>query len=212
MDLENYFYITLCILYILSLSFILLYSIGAYTLTRFYIRSQKRKSSFSLESEKKKPTSKVLIQLPIYNEKYVVERLIERVCCLDYPRELLQIDVLDDSDDSTSAVISSKVDAYARQGINIQHKKRENRTGYKAGALKHFMDDSDCDFIVVFDADFIPPSNFLSGLLPHFKDNDIGMIQSRWGHLNQEQSPAEIGGPVGNLFWRACCLRGPRLV
>ena len=188
MDLKNYFYLTLCILYILSLVFILLYSIGAFTLTRFYIRAQKRKSAFSNESGKEKPTSKVLIQLPIYNEKYVVERLIERVCRLDYPRELLQIDVLDDSDDSTSAVISSKVDEYARQGINIQHKKRENRTGYKAGALKHFMDDSDCDFIVVFDADFVPPSNFLSYLLPHFKDNDIGMIQSRWGHLNQEQS------------------------
>lgn len=186
MDLEHCTYLILCLLYLVSLCFILLYSIGAFILTRKYLRSQKRKASCIERQEGQLP--KVLIQLPVYNEKYVVERLIERVCNIEYPRELLTIDILDDSNDNTSSIIASKVDEYVGKGINIQHKKRETRTGYKAGALKHFMDDWDCELIVVFDADFVPPRNFLSELIPHFNDKDIGMIQSRWGHLNQEES------------------------
>lgn len=188
MNIEQYIYFGLCFLYILSLSFILIYSIGAFTLTIYFLRAQKKKIKLPIELDFKIKNNLVLIQLPIYNEKYVIERLIDSVCQIEYPLDLLQIDILDDSDDETSELIASKVEEYKKKGFSIEHKKRNSRKGYKAGALEHFIDDSDCEYIVIFDADFVPPKNFLLELLPHFKNKNIGMVQSRWGHLNQNQS------------------------
>ncbi|NDJ52156.1 MAG: glycosyltransferase [Chloroflexi bacterium] len=126
----------------------------------------------------------VTVQLPLYNERYVVERLIEAVAQLDYPREALHIQILDDSTDQTSVIVNRLVEHYQDQGLNISHVQREIRTGYKAGALRAGLALIDSAFIAVFDADFVPPADFLKATIPHFADPRIGMVQARWAHLN----------------------------
>ncbi len=187
--MEDLIHYILSIFYILSLGVIFIYCFGAYVLTKNYLKSKADAKNSTDHLDQNKLYAKVLVQLPVYNEKYVVGRLIESVCKLDYPQELLQIDILDDSDDETTDIIASSIEKYSKKGINIHHKRRLNRTGFKAGALNHFMKDTDCDFIAVFDADFSPPKDFLISLLPHFENKKIGMVQSRWGHINESQSP-----------------------
>ena len=130
----------------------------------------------------------VTIQLPIYNEMYVADRLIDAVCRLDYPRELLEIQVLDDSTDETRSVAEQAVRRNAAQGIDITYLHRTNRTGYKAGALEAGMKVAKGDFIAIFDADFIPTPDFLKRTVPFFVDPAIAMVQTRWGHINQDYS------------------------
>ncbi|BAJ50961.1 glycosyl transferase family 2 [Candidatus Caldarchaeum subterraneum] len=130
----------------------------------------------------------VTVQLPIYNERYVVERLIHSVCSLDYPREKLQIIVADDSDDDTSEICARLVEEYSRKGFNIIHLKRAGRQDFKAGALQNALSKSTGEFIAIFDADFVPPRNFLRKTLPYFSDPSVGLVQVRWGHLNREYS------------------------
>jgi cellulose synthase/poly-beta-1,6-N-acetylglucosamine synthase-like glycosyltransferase len=127
----------------------------------------------------------VTIQLPIYNEKYVATRLIQAVCRIDYPKDKMELQVLDDSDDETSEIIDSAVEAYMRQGYDIKIIRRNSRTGFKAGALQEGMKTAKGEFIAIFDADFIPPSNFLSRVLPYFGNTNIGLVQCRWGHINE---------------------------
>ena len=149
---------------------------------------------FALLAKKKntkpnlKKYPKVTIQLPIYNEKYVVERLIDVVCKLNYPKDKLEIQVLDDSTDETSQLISNKVSYYQTKAIDIKHIQRENRTGFKAGALDYSMKFCKGDFIAIFDADFIPDSEFLQHAVPYFQDEKIGVVQSRWTHINKDFS------------------------
>jgi cellulose synthase/poly-beta-1,6-N-acetylglucosamine synthase-like glycosyltransferase len=131
---------------------------------------------------------RVTIQLPVYNEMYVVERLIDAVCRIEYPRELLEIQVLDDSTDSTTEIIESKISEKRSEGFNILHLKRADRSGYKAGALKEGLKLAEGEFIAIFDADFVPRPDFLKVTLPCFKDKKAGMVQSRWEHLNKEYS------------------------
>jgi cellulose synthase/poly-beta-1,6-N-acetylglucosamine synthase-like glycosyltransferase len=130
----------------------------------------------------------VTVQLPIYNEMYVIERLIEAVCAMDYPRELLEIQVLDDSTDETKEIAKRAVCRYAAQGFNIHHLHRACRSGFKAGALRAGMQVASGEFIAIFDADFIPPRDFLRRTLPYFGDRRVGMVQARWGHLNENYS------------------------
>src|SRR5678816_2990840 len=130
----------------------------------------------------------VTIQLPIYNEMYVADRLIDAVCKLDYPRELLEIQVLDDSTDETRGVAEQAVRRNAAQGIDIKYLHRSDRTGYKAGALEAGMKTAKGEFIAIFDADFIPTSDFLTRTVPFFADPAIAMVQARWGHINQDYS------------------------
>lgn len=130
----------------------------------------------------------VTIQLPIYNEMYVVERVIEAACRMEYPRELLEIQVLDDSTDETSEIAELAVRRHAAQGLNIKYFHRQNREGYKAGALEAGLQVSQGTFIAIFDADFLPPSDFLQRVMPHFQDPQVGMVQARWGHINQDYS------------------------
>ncbi|MDH3853831.1 MAG: glycosyltransferase, partial [Nitrosopumilus sp.] len=133
-------------------------------------------------------TPSVTIQLPIYNEKYVAKRLVDAVCNLDYPKDKLRIMVCDDSDDDTVELLRNVVDDYKKQGFQIEHVRRGTRNGYKAGALKHAMLTTDTDLVAIFDADFIPPVWFLKRAIPHFSKSDIGLVQCRWGHVNENYS------------------------
>jgi cellulose synthase/poly-beta-1,6-N-acetylglucosamine synthase-like glycosyltransferase len=132
---------------------------------------------------------RVTVQLPIYNEMYVADRLIGAVCDLDYPKELLQIQVLDDSTDETKDIAELAVRRHAARGFDIHYLHRVDRSGYKAGALDAGLQHASGQFIAIFDADFIPPVNFLKRTLPYFDtDPKIAMVQARWGHINQDYS------------------------
>src|SRR5688500_9454534 len=130
----------------------------------------------------------ITVQLPIYNEMYVADRLIDSVCELDYPRELLEIQVLDDSTDETRIVAERAVQRHAARGIDISYIHRTDRTGYKAGALEAGMRAAKGEFIAIFDADFTPTADFLRRTVPFFGDQRIAMVQARWGHINQDYS------------------------
>jgi len=134
------------------------------------------------------PTPPVTIQLPLYNEMYVADRLIDAVCAFDYPRAQLEIQVLDDSTDETQSIAELAVRRYAAQGIDIKYYHRSNRVGFKAGALEAGLKTARGDYIAIFDADFIPTPDFLRRLMPHFADPGVGMVQARWGHVNQDYS------------------------
>ena len=131
---------------------------------------------------------KVTIQLPMYNEMYVADRIIDTIAEFEYPRDKFQIQVLDDSTDETKDIIAKKVAEVAARGINIQHIHRVDRTGYKAGALDSAMDQVEGEFIAIFDADFVPDKDFLLRTMPYFNTDKIGVVQTRWGHLNKTYS------------------------
>ena len=130
----------------------------------------------------------VTIQLPLYNELYVVERLIDAVCAIDYPKDKLEIQVLDDSTDETVEVAAKIVEEKKKLGFDISYIHRENRKGYKAGALKEGLAIAKGMYIAIFDADFIPRKKFLKKTLSFFSDNNVGMVQTRWEHLNSNYS------------------------
>src|ERR1700716_4090107 len=134
------------------------------------------------------PLPVVTIQLPLYNEMYVADRLIEAVCGIDYPRDRCEIQVLDDSTDETRSIADLAVRRFAAQGYDIKYYHRTDRVGYKAGALEAGLKVARGEFIAIFDADFIPTPDFLTRLMPHFRDAVIGMVQARWGHINQDYS------------------------
>lgn len=134
----------------------------------------------------------VTVQLPIFNERYVAERLIEACATLDYPRHLLQIQVLDDSNDDTTEIVERSTAYWRARGCNVTVVRRNSRAGYKAGALAHALPFASGDFIAIFDADFRPEPDFLRRTIPHFlgaAGEDIAFVQSRWGHLNRDYSP-----------------------
>ena len=131
---------------------------------------------------------RVTVQLPIYNELYVVRRLIRAVAELDYPRDLLEIQVLDDSTDATVDAAREEIDRLRAEGLDIHHIRREGRRGYKAGALDHGLQRATGEFLLIFDADFVPPPDLLRKIVPHFGDPKIGMVQVRWDHLNADYS------------------------
>ncbi|QDU72330.1 cellulose synthase family protein [Mucisphaera calidilacus] len=130
----------------------------------------------------------VTVQIPLYNEGAVAERIIEAACRLEYPRELLQIQVLDDSNDGSEIVGRAAVERFAAQGINIEHIQRPERVGFKAGALDHGMKSATGEFIAIFDADFVPHPSFLRRTLRYFADPSVGVVQTRWAHLNRNAS------------------------
>ena len=130
----------------------------------------------------------VTVQLPIYNEMYVVDRLIDAVCEFDYPRDRFEVQVLDDSIDETQSVAQLAVRRAALRGVDIKYLHRADRSGYKAGALEAGMREARGEFIAIFDADFIPAPDFLQRTIHHFTDPKVGMVQARWGHINQDYS------------------------
>ncbi|MBI5547229.1 MAG: glycosyltransferase, partial [Deltaproteobacteria bacterium] len=130
----------------------------------------------------------VTIQLPVFNEMYVVERLIDAVCKIDYPRELLEIQVLDDSTDETSAIAEACVERHRAQGLDVVYLHRTNRHGFKAGALEEGLKKAKGELVAVFDADFVASPEFLQKTVPYFANPKVGMVQVRWGHINRDFS------------------------
>lgn len=130
----------------------------------------------------------VTVQLPMYNEQFVAKRIIDAVAQLDWPAECLHIQVLDDSTDETRAIVDSVSSFWHAQGIDIEILRRNKRTGYKAGALAEGLERARGEFIAIFDADFMPQSDFLRRMVPHFSSPDTGMVQARWGFLNRDTS------------------------
>lgn len=172
-------------LYLTLLLFIFLYSIGQLHLVYHY----KKHKNHTLDSNKTtlKTLPQVTIQLPIYNEKYVVKRLIDNVIGLDYPQDKLEIQVLDDSTDETVDICRESVEYYQQKGYDIKQIRRPERTGFKAGALDYGMKICKGEFIAIFDADFLPQPDFIKKLIPYFSDK-IGVVQARWGHINKDYS------------------------
>lgn len=176
-------------LYTISLVLILLYAIAQLNLLINYLKAQKKKEStpkLDLSDINKVPY--VTIQLPVYNELYVMERLLNNISQLEYPREKLEIQVLDDSTDESIESTAKQIKELQKTGLDIQHIRRENRQGFKAGALKEGLKTAKGEFIAIFDADFLPKENWLLETVPYFKDPEIGVVQTRWGHINRNYS------------------------
>jgi cellulose synthase/poly-beta-1,6-N-acetylglucosamine synthase-like glycosyltransferase len=176
------------VIYGLCLVLVFFYSCLQLSLAIAYVRNKKKKNVAPKPVYDPATTPKVTIQLPMFNELYVAERIIETIAQFDYPADKLQIQVLDDSTDETKDVIAKKVAEVAARGVNIQHIHRVDRTGYKAGALDAAMDRVEGDFIAIFDADFIPDPDFLIRTMPSFDADNIGVVQTRWGHINKSYS------------------------
>ncbi|MCP4040710.1 MAG: glycosyltransferase [Gammaproteobacteria bacterium] len=130
----------------------------------------------------------VTLQIPVFNERYVISKLLESIRHLDYPRSCFDVQILDDSTDDTPYIIQPLIEEMRREGIEIQHIRRDKRHGYKAGALAEGLKQSKSEFIAIFDADFRIPPQFLTQVLPYFHDEQTGMVQTRWGYLNQDYS------------------------
>lgn len=177
-------YIVVTILFALSLLYIFLFSLSQLHLTWIYMRSAK------INREKKIITDfpTVTIQLPLFNEKYVVERLLEAVSKINYPQDKLEIQVLDDSTDETTEIVKNKIEVLRKKGVDITLLHRTIRTGFKAGALESGLEKAKGEFIAIFDADFIPDPDFLFNTIPLFENDGVGMVQTRWGHLNKNYS------------------------
>ncbi len=186
-------------LYFISIFVLSIFGSHGFVLVYYYLKNKKEE----IEGKKKKLKPKTLeelfgdeknypavtIQLPIYNELYVAPRLLDAVSKIDYPKEKMQIQVLDDSTDETVQIVALKVMELKAKGFDIEHIRRGTREGFKAGALKYGMQFARGEFIAIFDADFVPRSDFLRKTLPYFYlDGNIGMVQTRWEHLNEDYS------------------------
>ncbi|MBL4667828.1 MAG: glycosyltransferase family 2 protein [Flavobacteriales bacterium] len=218
----------LIVIYGLTLSFIFLYSLVQINLVINYLRKGGKEVDPNPILENELPF--VTIQLPLYNELYVVERLIDSIAQFDYPKNKFEIQILDDSTDSTVDIVAKKVKEYKSLGFNIYQHRRANRTGYKAGALKEGVEIAKGEFIAIFDADFLPSPLFLKKTIPYFQNENIGVVQTKWEHLNKNYSlltrlqafgldahftVEQTGRNVGNHFinfngtagiWRKSCI------
>ncbi len=181
----HWYEVVVLIFYFLALGYLFLYSLGQLHLTFKYLKA--RKSQIA-EPGQLVDYPKVTIQLPVFNEKYVVQRLIDAVCKISYPKNLLEIQVLDDSTDETTELAQERISYYKNQGIDISLIKRPVRENFKAGALAYGLKKAKGEFLAIFDADFLPTENFLESTIPHFSDMNIGMVQTRWGHINRNYS------------------------
>ena len=175
---------------ILAIYFFVLVILAVYGWHRYYLvyLYMKNKDRRPVPAGSLETLPRVTVQLPIYNEMYVADRLIDAVCRIDYPRDLLEIQVLDDSTDETTGVAQQAVRRNADIGINIVYLHRADRTGYKAGALEAGLTVATGEYVAIFDADFIPTVDFLHRTVPFFADPKIAMVQARWGHINQDYS------------------------
>ncbi len=169
------------------LSLLILFVFGCHTLIMVYYY-RKFKDVNPKPIDDKVPDTMVTIQLPLYNEQYVVERLLDYVCAIDFPKDKIEIQVLDDSTDETITIVAEAIAKKKALGFDILHIRRGSREGYKAGALKAGLESAKGEFVAIFDADFVPQKDFLKKTLPYFNDGKIGMVQTRWEHLNSEYS------------------------
>lgn len=176
-------------LYTLALLLVFFYSLAQLNLLFNYLKHKKRGTHGPLiDLSKKELVPYVTIQLPIYNEAYVVERLLENIAFMEYPKDRLEIQVLDDSTDASVEKTASLIKGLQDKGLDIVHVRRTNREGYKAGALKEGLAIAKGSLIAIFDADFLPQKDWLLQTVPHFGSEDIGVVQTRWGHINREYS------------------------
>ncbi|MEL6535040.1 MAG: cellulose synthase family protein [Bacteroidota bacterium] len=176
-------------LYITALLFTFLFSLAQLHLTVHYLRRLRRngtKSDAVLPAMEDLPI--ITVQLPIYNELYVVERLIDCVAGLEYPKDKLEIQVLDDSTDETIELTAKKVAEWQAKGLDIQHVRRPERKGFKAGALQYGLEIAKGEFLAIFDADFLPKKDWLLQTVPNFSRPEVGVVQTRWGHINKDYS------------------------
>jgi cellulose synthase/poly-beta-1,6-N-acetylglucosamine synthase-like glycosyltransferase len=182
----NWFDLTLLVPYFLVMVILAFYGMHRYQLVYLYYKHRKNAAKEPPALFEQLP--RVTVQLPIFNEQFVIDRLIEACCNLDYPRELLQIQVLDDSTDETKEVARSIVEQYQTAGHPIVYIHRTDRSGYKAGALDYGLNTATGEFVAIFDADFVPPPEWLMKVIHHFAEPQIGMVQTRWTHLNRDYS------------------------
>jgi len=183
----SYLSLTFIVLYFIVLILLAVYGLHRYLMVYLYYKYKRRSTHVKPEAPLTEYPD-VTIQLPLYNEQYVVERIIETVCQIDYPKEHLEIQVLDDSTDETQEIAKTCVEKYIHQDFDIKYIHRTDRVGYKAGALSEGLLQSNGEFVAIFDADFIPPADILQNILPGFVDDRVGMIQSRWDYLNRSYS------------------------
>lgn len=176
-------------IYTIALLLILMYALAQLNLLFNYL-SAKRKTDKSVKFDLSHPDEVpfVTIQLPVYNEMYVMQRLLDNIAEIDYPNDKLEIQVLDDSTDETVETTRAQVEALKATGLDIKHITRTNRVGFKAGALKEGLEIAKGEFIAIFDSDFLPKKDWLKQTVPYFKDSKIGVVQTRWGHINRNYS------------------------
>lgn len=180
---------TIIVIYSTALILIFMYALAQLNLLFNYLSAKKtavKAPTFDLSNPNEIPF--VTIQLPVFNELYVMDRLLSNIVELDYPNEKLEIQVLDDSTDESVETTASHIKILQQQGHNIQHIQRKNRDGFKAGALKEGLEIAKGEFIAIFDADFLPKSDWLKRTIPFFKDDKIGVVQTRWSHINRNYS------------------------
>ena len=177
--------VAILIVYFISLS--ILFAFGLHGLVMIYYY-HKTRAYATPDIELPEVLPMVTVQLPVFNEVYVIERLVNAVCEMDYPKDKLEIQLLDDSTDETVEVSRRLVAEWASRGFDIKHIHRIDRTGFKAGALKSGLEKAKGEFVAIFDADFVPNSDFLMKTIPHFRNDGVGMVQTRWEHLNEDYS------------------------
>ena len=174
-------------LYLVALGILGIYGFHRSHLLSLYLRHRKQgHTPKRIFAEDELPL--VTIQLPMFNEMYVVNRLLDGVAEIDYPKEKMEIQVLDDSTDETRHIARAKVDELLENGFNVQYLHRVDRSGYKAGALEAGLEDANGEYVLVFDADFVPTKTILRDLIHYFSDDEVGMVQARWGHINRNYS------------------------
>lgn len=166
-----------------------MYALAQLNLLFNYLTARKgHKNSPTFDFSKEAEIPKVTIQLPVYNELYVMQRLLDNIAQIDYPKDKLEIQVLDDSTDESFAQTAQHIRELQKTGLDIQHITRKNREGFKAGALKEGLKIAKGEYIAIFDADFLPKKDWLKNTVPYFKDPEIGVVQTRWSHLNRDYS------------------------
>jgi cellulose synthase/poly-beta-1,6-N-acetylglucosamine synthase-like glycosyltransferase len=178
------FFIPVAVLYLAVVSLLFIFGVNFFYLTYLAIRKPMSGEATPMKGS----LPKVTVQLPFYNELYVAERLVKAAANLDYPSDLLEIQVLDDSSDETGKILQSLVTRLQAEGVDICYLHRNIRTGYKAGALAEGAAQAKGEFLAVFDADFIPPADFLRRAIPSFSNPRVAFVQARWGHLNANYS------------------------
>jgi cellulose synthase/poly-beta-1,6-N-acetylglucosamine synthase-like glycosyltransferase len=179
------FDLVIVLIYFTLLTILSFYGLHRYIMVFLYLKYHKR---VAISSEQFQELPRVTVQIPSYNEMYVIKRVIDAVCSFDYPRDRMDVQVLDDSTDETQAIARTAVKKWADLGVDIQYIHRNNRAGFKAGALENGLHIAKGEFIAIFDADFVPNPDFLQKTIHFFTDSKVGMVQARWDHINRSYS------------------------
>jgi len=211
--------IAIIITYTLALLIIFMYSLAQLNLLVNYLKSKKEPdNSPTFDFSKQEEIPNVTIQLPVFNELYVMDRLLDNIAEIKYPKDKLEIQVLDDSTDESVISTAAHIEKLQKTGLDIKHICRTDRSGFKAGALKEGLKIAKGEYIAIFDADFLPGKKWLLQTIPYFKDENIGVVQTRWGHINRDYSmltKIQVGRNYKDHFinfngtagvWRKTCI------